>query len=305
MAQNHESIQRLPKSRVPENCPLKASRGDEAGWVTLQLPWQGEAYRKLLGLLPQAGGSKSLGRGSGSSSGAGSNSEGESDAQANSSDEDKVVLHSPQWLSQNASTSGFSPITSSSTVKHVWVSAQADNLMPGDIITFHVYLKAQKGEQDALIDQVSGKIESTAEGDLARAKFFIADGHRGKAFEVTRDQLYFIAKHAPKKVEVRSADLKLEAPGFAVWLELDVDHPKSKDDVVVLLDAGQKEIKRFKVAEMKESQADRVRLVLGDLPRGEKISLIRDLGPDEEGGTEVLVEDLSPDEITEQFGEIA
>jgi hypothetical protein len=311
MAQNGQTSLRLPRSHIPENCPLRASRGDDAGSTTLHLPWQGEAYRKLMFALPQGGGSKSISRRPDSSAASGStkaNAQAAKESDA-SPDEEKARLYAPQWLTQNADKSsdkgGYAVITASPTVKHVWVACSAENLMPGDTITFHLYLKAQNGGQDTLLDQVSGKVESTSDGDIARAKYFIADGNRGKPFEVKRDQFYFIAKQASKKLDVRSADLNLEANTFALWLELDVDNPKAKDDVVVLLDAGHQEVKRFKLAEMKESQPDRVRLVLGDLPRGEKISLIRDLGPDEEGGQEILVEDLTPDEITEQFGEIA
>ncbi len=233
------------------------------------------------------------------------NSDSPSEEEDKAQVEEKPELTSPKWVLPRDQDPTFQTIKSSPIVHHVFVECQAVDLMPGDLITFSIYLKGRDGAQDVLLEQMSGKIKSEPDGDVARAKFFIGDSFKGKPFDVKKDHLNFIAKHAPKQLEIKSPDLALQPNEFAIWLEIDVDHPKAKDDVVILLDASQGEIKRFKISEMKESQPDRVRIVLGDLPSDQKISLIRDLGPDEEGGKEVLFEDLTPKEITELFGEIS
>lgn len=84
---------------------------------------------------------------------------------------------------------------------------------------------------------------------------------------------------------------------FEVLLHIDAENPRAKDDTLLLVDEDGTEVKTLKVAEMQEEGEDRVRLRFEGVDMRKRYSLVRDNGPDEEGGRDAFWINLSPEEI--------
>jgi hypothetical protein len=86
---------------------------------------------------------------------------------------------------------------------------------------------------------------------------------------------------------------------FTVLLQIDVDDPKAKDDELILYDDQNGEVARVKVGAMTEIAEDMVRLIFENIDMKKKYTLIRDYGPDENGGHDPLFVEMTPEELME------
>ncbi|MDQ3003252.1 MAG: hypothetical protein M3Y08_18585, partial [Fibrobacterota bacterium] len=207
--------------------------------------------------------------------------------------EESPVLLQPEWVSANAAET---VLQSAAIGAKTTLSVNTQNLTPGDLIRFTVYRAAD----DAMIASATGNVGSTGNDDKARCRSWTIPVQTGGA-SLNGKEIYFIARFPPKDLEVKSPLLQIGKAPFKLWLEMDVDNPKAKDDTLILLDADGGEVKRTQVSELREDGNNRVCLVLEDLDRSAKYSMIRDLGSDEDGGKELLFEAMSPDELEAWF----
>jgi len=86
---------------------------------------------------------------------------------------------------------------------------------------------------------------------------------------------------------------------WAIWIELDPDDPKAKDDTAILLDAGHEEVERKALAGCPRNGSGVV-AIFKKIEKHSRYTLIRDYGPDEGGGTDTLFIDRSPAELEEE-----
>ncbi len=181
-----------------------------------------------------------------------------------------------------------------------WCKVDTEGLMPGDLITFVIFLKGRDGKPDTSITTESGSVGKARKDEAAVGKHVINESVQGRKLDPKLDKIYFIAKQSSHKLEARSPDLKL-IDAWRIWLQIDLDHSKAKDDTLILLDEGGAEVKRLSFSELKETEPNFVELRFEGLDREKKYTLMRDYGPDEEGGKEFLFEEMSPSEIDSQW----
>jgi hypothetical protein len=178
----------------------------------------------------------------------------------------------------------------------IWCKIDTEGLMPGDSVTFNLFLKGRDGKADIKITTEAGRVGEKRKDDAAVTRWVIPDQIQGYKLQPKIDQIYFIARCSAHGLEMKSPDLKL-TPVWKIWLQIDVDHPKAKDDELILTDESGAEVQRVKVSAMKEIDQDYVELSFPDLDMTKKYTLMRDYGPDEDGGKEFLFEDLTPEFI--------
>ncbi|HLP42147.1 MAG TPA: OmpA family protein, partial [Fibrobacteria bacterium] len=84
---------------------------------------------------------------------------------------------------------------------------------------------------------------------------------------------------------------------FEVRLRMDAEDSRAKDDELLLVDEDGEKLVAVKVKEMKEEDEDWVRLRFEGVDLRKRYSLVRDHGPDEEGGQDTLWDNLCPEEL--------
>jgi hypothetical protein len=104
----------------------------------------------------------------------------------------------------------------------------------------------------------------------------------------------------PSQMKTLLSDkLKEEIIDWAIWIELDPDDPKVKDDTVILLDAGHEEVERVALSGCPRNGSGVV-VTFKKIEKHSRHTLIRDYGPDEGGGTDTLFIDRSPADLEEE-----
>lgn len=222
----------------------------------------------------------------------------EAEAAEAAKEAEKPHLMNPVWLGkqpQPDSTEENPAITKASAGAAVWCRVEAGGLSVGDSIMFTV---CPAGKKDKL-EVLSGRIESRKDEYWASARFAISPKIIPPGEENVK--LEFFARQFAHKLEAKGPVLTVGPVTFEILLQLDTDDPKAKDDELILVDDKGGEVTRVKVSEMKEESENHVRLKFRNIEMGAKYSLVRDHGPDEEGGQDSLWVNLSPDEIMAMF----
>jgi hypothetical protein len=92
---------------------------------------------------------------------------------------------------------------------------------------------------------------------------------------------------------------------WELLMQIDVDDPEAQDDELILLDSDHNEIERIDVSRMAKEGKDWVRIRFEKTVLQKPYTLIRDHGPDEGGGIDVLFENISPRDLDKQAEEAA
>ncbi len=230
-------------------------------------------------------------------------SEAEGDVAASEEEAPKPVLVNPVWAwLANPKKKGCDEKTLSVAAigDAVWCKVDSQGLMPGDSVAFNIFLKGRNGKSDERVTTVFGRVGENRDDEGAVGRFVIGETVLGQKLDAKKDQLYFIAKQATHSLEIKGPNLALEEV-WRLWLQIDLDHPKAKDDELILLNEGGGEVKRLKFSELSEAQEDFVELRFEGIDRDAKYSLMRDYGPDEGGGKEYLFEEMKPSQIDAQW----
>jgi hypothetical protein len=108
--------------------------------------------------------------------------------------------------------------------------------------------------------------------------------------------------------EDEDADLEVFDNTPTPWellMQIDVDDPEAQDDELILLDSDHNEVERVDVSRMAREGKDWVRVRFEKTVLQQPYTLIRDHGPDEGGGVDVLFENISPRDLDKQAEEAA
>ena len=106
----------------------------------------------------------------------------------------------------------------------------------------------------------------------------------------------------PSEIKQLISDkLKEELVDWKIWIELDPNDPKAKDDTVILLDACHDEVERKALAGCPR-EGEGVVVTFEKIEKHSRYTLIRDYGPDEGGGADTLFIDRSPADLEEETG---
>lgn len=211
-------------------------------------------------------------------------------------------LSNPEWIrfeEAAGSSSTESTATTAQLEETVWCKVDTQGMMPGDQLMFHISVKARDGKADLKLETLVGHVGQGRSDDAAMVKVVIPKSKQGREFVAGKDSLTFVARSNAHKLEAKGPDLKLGASALVVWLGIDTDDPKAKDDILILKDEGGAEVMRLNVAEMEEVDADYVELRFPGLVEDVKYTLIRDYGKEEDGGQDALFEDMTPAELRE------
>lgn len=92
---------------------------------------------------------------------------------------------------------------------------------------------------------------------------------------------------------------------WELLMQIDVDDPEAQDDELVLLDSEHNEVERVDVSRMAKEGEGWVRIRFEKTVLQQAYTLIRDHGPDEGGGIDVLFENISPRQLDKQAEEAA
>jgi hypothetical protein len=155
-------------------------------------------------------------------------------------------------------------------------------------VSFDIYDTSE--DPPMVIDSAKGKNE----GGVAKGEWVVAD-KSGKGEEAMLKFEAVARSKVSERCEIPFSTV------FQIHLQIDVDDPKAKDDILILLDENGSEVMKLYVGEMKEVSENIVSLTFEDLPMDTKYSLVRDYGTDEDGGHDPLFVKLSLNEIKELF----
>jgi len=166
----------------------------------------------------------------------------------------------------------------------VTLMASATNFPDNAEVTFDIY--DESGDAPEKIDSVQGSVD----GGRAEAVWTVADPNDAGdkldlQFEATAEDL------SSGKAGIATKFV------FEILLQIDVDDPAAQDDVLILLDENNAEIKKLPVKDMKEVSEDIVRIRLEDIDMDKKYSMIRDYGAEDDGGHDPLFINLTPKEL--------
>lgn len=107
------------------------------------------------------------------------------------------------------------------------------------------------------------------------------------------------ADEAPITPSQMRALVEEEIIDWTLWIELDPDDPKAKDDTVILLDGYHQEIERVVLSGCPR-QGSGVVVIFKDIEKHSPYTLISDYGPDEGGGQDTLFIGRSPADLEKE-----
>ncbi len=197
----------------------------------------------------------------------------------------KESLANPRWEHADADRAKASPdVAAIGDKARLMASAQgfADNAE----VAFDIF--DSSGGSPEKIDSVSGAVD----GGRAEAVWVVADP------KSAGDKLDLQFEASAKDMRTEKASIKTKFV-FDILLQIDVDDPAAKDDVLILLDENNAEVKKLPVKDMKEIAEDMVRIVIEDIDMDKKYTLIRDYGAEDDGRHDPLFVMLTPRELME------
>lgn len=198
-----------------------------------------------------------------------------------------VTVTNPRWEHVDEARKSRSPDVAR-IGDNVMLSADISGIPNGAPVTFDIFDVTDT--PSFRIGSASGSNENgTASGT------WIIDDPNGHGADL---KLEFEAIARSKASERAPIDL---IDAFRIHLQIDVDDPAAKDDTLILLDEGGAEVLKLCIGDMKEVSEDIVCLTFEGLDMDTRYSLVRDYGPDEEGGQDPLFVNLTLNEVKELF----
>lgn len=193
------------------------------------------------------------------------------------------TLNNPRWEHKDAERAKSSPDVAA-VGDSVLLIASAQGFDDGAGVAFDLF--DASGGSPEKIETVGGKVEA----GRAEASWIVADPKKAG------DKLDLQFEASAKDMRTEKAPIKTKFV-FDILLQIDVDDPKAKDDVLILLDENNAEVKKLPVKDMKEISEDIVRIVIEDIKMDKKYTLVRDYGAEDDGGHDPLFVQLTPREL--------
>jgi hypothetical protein len=123
---------------------------------------------------------------------------------------EKPRLSSPQWLwleNPIRPNCGERVITEAATLDYVWCKVDSQGLMPGDTVTFTVFLKGSNGKPDSRITTVSGRVAEGRSDEVAVGKWVMVGEVEGKSIRPKLDRFFFVAKVFAHSLEIKGPEI--------------------------------------------------------------------------------------------------
>jgi hypothetical protein len=95
----------------------------------------------------------------------------------------------------------------------VWCKVETQSLMPGDSVTFTIFLKSGDGGQDTKLGTEIGRVGEGRKDEAAVCKWTVPEEAGGRELEAKKDKFYFLAKRYSIKGELKGPLLPLK-PAF-------------------------------------------------------------------------------------------
>jgi hypothetical protein len=203
-------------------------------------------------------------------------------------DAKKGDLNNPRWEHRDADRAKASPDVAA-IGDTVLLMASAPGFADGAAVAFDIF--DASGGSPEKIETATGSVD----GGRAEAKWIVSDPNDAG----DKLDLQFEASADDKRTEKASIPTKFI---FDILLQIDVDDPKAQDDVLILLDENNAEVKKLPVKDMKEISEDIVRIVIEDIDMDKKYTMIRDYGAEDDGGHDPLFVQLTPRELMKFSG---
>jgi hypothetical protein len=198
-------------------------------------------------------------------------------------DEQNRALNNPRWEHIDTQRAKDSPDIAAIGDK-VRLMASATGFSDGAGVSFDLF--DASGGSPEKFDSASGKVDA----GRAEAEWTVADPNNAG----DKLDLQFEASANDKRTEKAKIPIKFV---FEILLQIDVDDPKAQDDVLILLDENNAEVKKLPVKDMKEISEDMVLIVIENIDMDKKYTLIRDYGAEDDGGHDPLFIQLTPKEL--------
>lgn len=100
-------------------------------------------------------------------------------------------------------------LTSAACLDGVYCKVDTRGLMPGDTVTYTVYLKGRNGDADTKIETFSGRVGEGRADMASVARYKVPQDVAGRPLQPEVDTLYFIARRLADQLETRSDELKI------------------------------------------------------------------------------------------------
>lgn len=208
-------------------------------------------------------------------------------------------LKDPRWLAEEPSGSRERAAATASIDDQVYVRVTTSKFPKGTAITF-VIVDASTQEVVAVL---SGSVGDGETEDMAHAAWRVPEFIESGRVVPDKQEFRIAAEGAGQRTE--GGILKVVPSIWEILLQFDPDAPEAQDDELILLDGEGKEVERVGPSEMTKQGRDWVLVKFKNTRRLRRYTLIRDHGPDEGCGPDVLFWDMSPDELENEQKNIA
>ncbi|MCG5053674.1 MAG: hypothetical protein KA712_11990 [Myxococcales bacterium] len=207
-------------------------------------------------------------------------------------------LKEPRWLAEEPVGSHERSAATASIDDEVYVRVTTSGFSKGTGVTFVI---TDAATQD-VVEVLSGSVGDGDTPDMAHASWRVPE--HVEAGRVVPDTHEFIISAEAAGQRTEGGCLKIVPSIWEILLQFDPDAPGAKDDELILLDGEGNEVERVGPAEMTKQGRDWVLVKFKNTRRLRRYTLIRDHGPDEGCGPDVLFWDMSPDELENEQKEL-
>jgi hypothetical protein len=200
-------------------------------------------------------------------------------------------LKDPRWLASEPSGTRETATSSASIDDTVFLRVTTSKFPLGTAITF-VIMDAATRE---VVATLGGTVGDGQTQDMAHAEWIVPESI--ESGPVVPDKHEFLVAAEAHGHRCDGGILKVVPLIWELMMQIDPDDPEALDDELILYDANNVEVERIGTAELSKQGDDWVKAKFKNARRLRKYTLIRDHGPDEGGGVDVLFENMSPNEL--------
>lgn len=208
-------------------------------------------------------------------------------------------LKDPRWLAEEPRGTRETLARTASIDDQVFVRVTTSKFPKGTSVTFVLMDAANRDVVATLIGTVGdGETE-----EMAHAAWIIPEAL--ESGPVVPDRTEFLVSAEVHGQRCDGGIVKVVPAIWEILIQIDAEDPEALDDELILYDTQGSEVERVGQSDMAKEGEDWVRVKFKNTRRLRRYTLVRDHGPDEGGGVDVLFENMSPDELealTEQAG---
>lgn len=205
-------------------------------------------------------------------------------------------LRDPRWLSQEP-VGAREEVTATACIDdEVFVRVTTADFAIGTSVTF-VIMDAVTRD---VVTTLPGTLGEGGMENMAHARWCVPEAIESGDVIPNKTKFLVAAEALGQKND--GAELKIVPSIWEILLQFDPDDPEAADDELILFNTAHEEVERVGPGEMSKEGEDWVRVRFKKARRKRRYTLVRDHGPDEGGGVDVLFQDASPEEL--EAGEI-